>query len=39
VIQTVLNWENKSDTPVSEFFDNAIIDRIQKEGFIDRLYK
>jgi NitT/TauT family transport system substrate-binding protein len=39
VIQTVLNWENKSDTPVSEFFDNTIIDRIQKEGFIDRLYK
>ncbi|HEY1234516.1 MAG TPA: ABC transporter substrate-binding protein [Candidatus Binatia bacterium] len=39
VIQTVLNWENKSDTPVSEFFDNTIIDRIQREGFIDRLYK
>jgi NitT/TauT family transport system substrate-binding protein len=39
VIQTVLNWENKSDTPVTEFFDNTIIDRIQKEGFIDRLYK
>ncbi|HEX7229232.1 MAG TPA: ABC transporter substrate-binding protein, partial [Candidatus Binatia bacterium] len=39
VIQTVLNWENKTDTPVSEFFDNTLIDRIQKEGFIDRLYK
>ena len=39
VIQTVLNWENKGDTPVSEFFDNTVVDRIQKEGFIDRLYK
>jgi len=39
VIQTVLNWENKGDTSVSEFFDNTVVDRIQKEGFIDRLYK
>jgi NitT/TauT family transport system substrate-binding protein len=39
VIQTVLNWEGKGETPVNEFFDNAIIDRIIKEGFIDRLYK
>src|SRR5262245_1411649 len=39
VIQTVLNWENKGDTPVGDFFDNAAIDRIIKEGFIDKLYK
>jgi ABC-type nitrate/sulfonate/bicarbonate transport system substrate-binding protein len=39
VIQTVLNWENNGDSPVSEFFDNTVVDRIQKEGFIDRLYK
>ncbi len=39
VIETVLKWENKPDTPVNEFFDNAIVDRIQKEGFVDRLYK
>jgi ABC-type nitrate/sulfonate/bicarbonate transport system substrate-binding protein len=39
VIQTVLNWENKGDTPVNDFFDNSIIDRIIKEGFVDRLYK
>lgn len=39
VIQTVLNWENKGDTPVNEFFDNSAIDRIIKEGFVERLYK
>jgi NitT/TauT family transport system substrate-binding protein len=39
VIQTVLNWENKGDTPVNEFFDNSAVDRIIKEGFVERLYK
>jgi len=39
VIQTVLNWENKGGTPVNDFFDNSIVDRITKEGFVDRLYK
>ena len=39
VIQTVLNWENKGETSVNDFFDNSIIDRIVKEGFVDRLYK
>ena len=39
VIQTVLNWENKGDASVNEFFDNSIIDRIIKEGFVERLYK
>ena len=39
VIQTVLNWEGKSEISVNEFFDNTIIDRIIKEGFVDRLYK
>ena len=39
VIQTVLNWENKGETSVNEFFDNSIIDRIIKEGFVERLYK
>lgn len=39
VIQTVLNWENKADTSVHEFFDNSAVDRIIKEGFVDRLYK
>jgi hypothetical protein len=39
VIQTVLNWENKGETSVNDFFDNSIIDRIIKEGFVDRLYR
>jgi ABC-type nitrate/sulfonate/bicarbonate transport system substrate-binding protein len=39
VIQTVLNWESKGETSVNEFFDNSIIDRIIKEGFVERLYK
>jgi NitT/TauT family transport system substrate-binding protein len=38
-IQTVLNWEGKGDVPVGGFFDNTIIERLIKEGFIDRLYK
>jgi ABC-type nitrate/sulfonate/bicarbonate transport system substrate-binding protein len=39
VIQTVLNWEGKPETPVSEFYDNTAIDRIIKEGFIEKLHK
>jgi ABC-type nitrate/sulfonate/bicarbonate transport system substrate-binding protein len=39
VIQTVLNWEGKADVPVTGFFDNTIVERLTKEGFIDRLYK
>jgi len=39
VIQTVLNWEGKGDLPVNDFFDNTIVDRIIKEGFVERLYK
>jgi NitT/TauT family transport system substrate-binding protein len=39
VIQTVLNWENKGEGSVNDFFDNSIVDRLIKEGFVDRLYK
>ena len=39
VIQTVLNWEGKPNLPVDGFFDNTIIERLIKDGFIDRLYK
>jgi NitT/TauT family transport system substrate-binding protein len=39
VIQTVLNWEGKSEVSVNDFFDNTIIDRIIKEGFVEKLYK
>jgi NitT/TauT family transport system substrate-binding protein len=39
VIQTVLNWEGKGELPVDDFFDNTLIDRIIKEGFVDKLYR
>lgn len=39
VIQTVLNWENKGEGSVNDFFDNSIVDRIIKEGFVDKLYR
>ncbi len=39
VIQTVLNWEGEPETSVNEFFDNAVVDRIAKEGFVEKLYK
>lgn len=39
VIQTVLNWEGKSEMSVNEFFDNSVVDRIIKEGFVEKLYK
>jgi len=39
VIQTVLKWEGKGEMPPNDFFDNTIIDRIIREGFVERLYK
>jgi NitT/TauT family transport system substrate-binding protein len=39
VIETVLNWEGKGELPVNDFFDNTLVDRITKEGFVDKLYK
>ena len=39
VIQTVLKWEGKGELPVNDFFDNTAIDRIIKEGFVERLHK
>jgi NitT/TauT family transport system substrate-binding protein len=39
VIQTVLNWENKGEGSVNDFFDNSLVDRIIKEGFVERLYR
>jgi ABC-type nitrate/sulfonate/bicarbonate transport system substrate-binding protein len=39
VIQTVLKWEGKGDLAPSEFYDNSIVDRIIKEGFVEKLYR
>jgi hypothetical protein len=35
----VLNWEGKGELPPKDFFDNTIIDRIIKEGFVEKLYR
>lgn len=39
VIQTVLDWAGRSDVPAENFFDNTIVNRLEREGFIDVLYK
>jgi ABC-type nitrate/sulfonate/bicarbonate transport system substrate-binding protein len=39
VIQTVLKWEGKGELPPGDFYDNTIVDRIIKEGFVEKLYK
>lgn len=39
VIQTVLKWEGKAELSPSDFFDNTVIDRIIKEGYVEKLYK
>ena len=39
VIQTVLKWEGKGELPASEFYDNTTVDRIIKEGFVEKLYR
>jgi ABC-type nitrate/sulfonate/bicarbonate transport system substrate-binding protein len=38
LIQTVLDWMGKPDTPVQKFFDNSIVDRLAQEGFFQKLY-
>ena len=39
VIQTVLDWAGKSDVPAEIFFDNGIVDRLEKDGVFERLYR
>ena len=39
VIQTVLDWAGKSDIPPETFFENTIVNRLEREGFIGALYK
>ncbi|HEY1269656.1 MAG TPA: ABC transporter substrate-binding protein [Candidatus Binatia bacterium] len=38
-IHTVLNWEGKGDMAVDGFFDNAPVERLVKDGFVERLAK
>ena len=34
-----MKWEGKGELPAGEFFDNSIVDRISKEGFVEKLYR
>jgi NitT/TauT family transport system substrate-binding protein len=38
-IETVLEMVGQKGAPKVQLFDNAIVDRLAQEGFIDRLYK
>lgn len=38
-LSTILEFIGKKGTPLETFVDNAITDRMVREGFIDRLYK
>ncbi|MGH7772182.1 MAG: ABC transporter substrate-binding protein [Candidatus Binatia bacterium] len=38
-IHTILEFMGKKGMPVETFMDNTIVDRLVREGFIDRLYK
>jgi len=38
-ISTILEFMGKKGTPLETFVDNAITDRMIREGFIDKLYK
>jgi NitT/TauT family transport system substrate-binding protein len=38
-IETVLEMVGQKSSPKLQLFDNAIVDRLAQEGFIDRLYK
>jgi ABC-type nitrate/sulfonate/bicarbonate transport system substrate-binding protein len=38
-IATILEFMGKKGTPLETFLDNSIVDRMVREGFIDKLYK
>ncbi|HWO43314.1 MAG TPA: ABC transporter substrate-binding protein [Candidatus Eisenbacteria bacterium] len=38
-VQTILDFTGKKGIPLETFVDNAILDRLSREGFFDRLYK
>ena len=38
-IDTILEFMGKKGTPLETFMDNAIVDRLSREGFFDKLYK
>ena len=38
-VQTILEFVGKKGTPLETFMDNTIMDRLQREGFFEKLYK
>jgi NitT/TauT family transport system substrate-binding protein len=38
-VQTILEFIGKKGMPLETFMDNTIMDRLQREGFFDRIYK
>jgi hypothetical protein len=38
-VETVLEMVGSKGAPKSALFDNSIVDRLARDGFIDRLYK
>lgn len=38
-VSTILEFAGKRDVPLETLFDNSIVDRLVREGFIDKLYK
>jgi hypothetical protein len=35
---TILDFMGKKDTPMETFADQSIVDRLAREGFVDKLY-
>jgi hypothetical protein len=38
-VQTILEFMGKKGIPVETFQDNAIVEKLTREGFFDKLYK
>ena len=38
-VQTVLDSLGKPNTPVTQFYDNTIVEKLERQGFIAQLYK
>ena len=38
-VLTILEFAGKRDVPLETLFDNSIVDRLVRQGFVDKLYK
>ena len=37
-VATILDFMGKKDTPMEAFADQSIVDRLAREGFVEKLY-